>query len=506
MSINQVLSPSTTRVDINGNPGIAVIRDYQHAARIFVDGNYALSPKYDFLFYVEFVFDPTISQVDAQSNQELGMIVKSVDLPKFTIDLKSHNAYNRKNISQHKISYDPVSIVFHDDQADVVKNFWYDYYSFYFRDSDYTEPAYQTGHKYQPRPAFDWGFTPKPTPKPNSSGQQSIYQYIQAIRIYSLYQKKFSEYELINPSIASFRHGNHANGTSGTLDNTMTVQYEAVKYFSGYTTTSTVGGYIDLHYDNFISPLLNDNYVAANLISDRTNNGNPYLATPNVTDLAVGKQTAGVVSAAGATTPTSATASPQNAQSGAGTAVQTASTQGLSTLGIVAPVALAAGLPIGGALIVGAATRGVATGVTNAINNVASGVLAPSYGANAIAGLALSAALGNPRQVLTTAENMLTRAATGYASTAVTQLTNYVTNTGKSLVASGLDNLNSSVGSSLFNPGTTLTQGIASAAGDLWTNITGTGVQQGVTQNLFGGGLPTQINLPLPTTFGIYSS
>jgi hypothetical protein len=242
MSINRYLTPA------DGTPAL---RDYRHAARIFTDDNFRLSPKYGFLFYVEFVFNPDISLVSNDSRKELGMIVKSCSLPKFSIDTKTHNAYNRKNIVTNKIAYDPVSITFHDDQSDTVKNFWYDYYSFFFRDPDYAESTYNAAHKYQSRSSFDWGYTPRPTV---GSGVQP-YQYIQSIKIYSLYQKNFSEYQLINPTITSFRHGDHANGDSNILENQMTVQFETVKYLTGYTTSNTVGGYVDLHYDNTPSPI-----------------------------------------------------------------------------------------------------------------------------------------------------------------------------------------------------------------------------------------------------------
>jgi len=44
-----------------------------------------------------------------------------------------------------------------------------------------------------------------------------------------LYQKNFSEYQLINPTITSFKHGDHQNGDSNLLENQMTVQFETVK-------------------------------------------------------------------------------------------------------------------------------------------------------------------------------------------------------------------------------------------------------------------------------------
>lgn len=247
MSINKYLTPS------DGNPAL---RDYRHAARIFTDDNFRLSPKYGFLFYVEFDFNPLITNISNTAAQELGMIVKSCTLPKFTIDTKTHNAYNRKNIVQNRIQYDPVNIAFHDDQADNVRNFWYDYYSFFFRDPDYADATYNSPHKYSTRPSFDWGYSPRPTVGYNNSNSAQPYQYIQAIRIYSLYQKNFSEYQLINPTITSFKHGDHANseGTS-LLGHEMTVQFETVKYLTGYTTSNTAGGYVDLHYDSTPSPL-----------------------------------------------------------------------------------------------------------------------------------------------------------------------------------------------------------------------------------------------------------
>ena len=127
---------TVTRPNPAGSPH-TVIKDYKHATRIFVDDNYSMSPKYGFVYYVVFELNPAIANIpNNQYAQELGMLVKSVTLPKFTIDTKTHNAYNRPNIVQNKIKYDPVSIMFHDDQGDRVRNFWYDYYSYFYRDPD----------------------------------------------------------------------------------------------------------------------------------------------------------------------------------------------------------------------------------------------------------------------------------------------------------------------------------------------------------------------------------
>ena len=105
------------------------IKDYQHAARIFIDDNYRLSPKYGFIFHVAFDLNTEITRVPRDQMLEMGMIVKSANLPKFTVENKVLNAYNRTNVVQNKIKYDPVTITFHDDSADLIRDFWYDYYS-----------------------------------------------------------------------------------------------------------------------------------------------------------------------------------------------------------------------------------------------------------------------------------------------------------------------------------------------------------------------------------------
>jgi hypothetical protein len=121
----------------------------------------------------------------------------------------------------------------------------------------------------------------------NSANAFQNYQYIQAIRIYSLYQKNFSEYELINPIITSFRHGEHNQSEGGgLLEHQMTVQFETVKYQTGYTTENTAANYanyIDLHYDNNISPLVS-NPDSVNLIE--TAAGTITRAPSTITDLA----------------------------------------------------------------------------------------------------------------------------------------------------------------------------------------------------------------------------
>jgi hypothetical protein len=468
MSINKFLQPSHTKATINDNTGTVTVRSYQHASRIFVDGNYRLSPKYGFLFYVEFDFDPLITNVSNISAQELGMIVKSVNLPKFSVETKIHNAYNRKNIVQNKINYDPVTITFHDDQADNVRNFWYDYYSFFYRDSDYADSTYNIISKYQERPSFDWGYSPRPVGSYNSANAYQSYQYIQAIRIYSLYQKNFSEYELINPTIQSFRHGEHQQGDNNLLEHQMTVQYESVKYQTGYTTTNTVGGYVDLHYDNTPSPIAPVN--GTDLVDN--GQGGVTKAPGSVLDLAnYNLQTAG-----GAVVP-----SPNGGALSAG--VSFGSIIGGAIVGSAGAATNAGGFSIpaigsmnsgmGGGNIIGqqlnaaavsVAGQSAATLANGVVGGIASGITqATGVNGGTVIGL-VAGAITNPAGTLRAVENMAvgyaTRTATSAINVAVSQASAKIGESISQTVSSSLGDLNASLGSSLFGEGTTFSAGL----------------------------------------------
>jgi hypothetical protein len=173
-----------------------------------------------------------------------------VQLPKFTVQTKTHNAYNRKTIQQEKIIYDPVTITFHDDSADIVRKFWYNYYSYYYRDSDYPIENFSDDSKYKQRQQQNWGYSPKTDLAGNIP-------FITSIRIYSLHQKRFSSYYLIRPMIQIFQHGQHEAGGYTPMEHSMTVNYESVLYDTGPVSNGTVMGFAEVHYDQTSSPLRN---------------------------------------------------------------------------------------------------------------------------------------------------------------------------------------------------------------------------------------------------------
>lgn len=242
------------------------IKDWQHASKLFVGDNFRLAPKMGYLFHVFFDINPdSISRIGEQEKIEAGLLAVTADLPKFSFDTKTMNSYNKPNIVQSKIKYEPLTITFHDDNADVVRALWVDYFNYYYRDTDGgltqktsdVSEKYTTPEKYIANRRFNnFGYAPRAYGAASAGDTQ---QYFKSIRIYSLHQKRFSEYILVNPIITSFQHGSHQQGSADTLQHSMTINYETVLYASGNVSEKTVSGFAKIHYDKSPSTLTPSN-------------------------------------------------------------------------------------------------------------------------------------------------------------------------------------------------------------------------------------------------------
>ena len=120
------------------------MKDYQHAARLYLDDSFRLSPKNKFLYHVVFNINPlaTGSAVSGAEKIELGMIVKRTDLPSYNFNVEPKNQYNYKNYVQTGITYLPVTITLHDDMGDVATAFWKSYYQHYIVDTNLGQTGY----------------------------------------------------------------------------------------------------------------------------------------------------------------------------------------------------------------------------------------------------------------------------------------------------------------------------------------------------------------------------
>lgn len=273
---------------LQGFFGADGLKDYSHAAKTFQSNGYELSPRYKFLFHVFFNINtgqiPSLQSAFGNSDvASVGLMVKSVQLPSYTVSVDTLNQYNRKRLVQNKIDYNPVQIVFNDDQGDLIRNMWYNYYSYYYKDpsqkyegvpvTNGTIGNLQTlsnGFGYNTRDIYDnsrqvndWGYIGEGYQDSSIfSGQNSNKPpFFRDIKIYGLSQKKFAAYVLINPLVTEWQHDtyDYSQG-NGVMTNTMNLRYETVKYYSGAIggaqPSNTVTGFADPeHYDTRRSAL-----------------------------------------------------------------------------------------------------------------------------------------------------------------------------------------------------------------------------------------------------------
>lgn len=250
---------------------------------------YRNHPRFPFEYYINFNLNDVGSARSFISNffipttfSQIAPLVKSVDMPSMKIDTVPMNQYNRKRLSQTKIAYDPVKIVFHDVADGKTLKFWEMYYRYYFGDG--TEPgknsAKQSQQKNKTYSVEDLvkNITPKLNPAianlpasvknlfqsnapsganlpTNTNGQksqlenivadaldnhhfgfnlpvvQNVRSLIQTIDIYQVHAGRFNQVTLVNPRIAAFTHDTLNYSTSDkTLELTFSIEYEYAYY------------------------------------------------------------------------------------------------------------------------------------------------------------------------------------------------------------------------------------------------------------------------------------
>ena len=274
---------------LRGFVGTNGLKDYSHASKTFRSNNYQLTPRTKYLFHC--YFNVNIGQIPALQGQfqnsdisSIGLMVKTADLPSFQITNETLNQYNRKRVVQTKINYAPVTITLHDDQSDLIRNLWYNYYTYYYKDPTYGYNnitnqngslgksatlqngfGYNIGDTYSGRQETDWGYIGEgytdSSPDTATGETPGKPRFFNDITIYGLAQKRFASYILINPIITDWKSDqyDYSQG-AGTMSHTLTIAYETVKYNSGVIggaapSTSVVGFADPAHYDTTKSKL-----------------------------------------------------------------------------------------------------------------------------------------------------------------------------------------------------------------------------------------------------------
>ena len=227
-----------------------ILGDFRHAARLFVDDNLRLAPKQKFQFHCIFSINTNALKSQNLSDRhrnEINMLVKSAELPKFAVSTETINQYNRKKVVQTKVDYQPVSIKFHDDNLGIVRTMWENYYAYYYADSisaklpgAYNRTAMLNSSQIRTPYGFD---------------NNSSYPFFNKITIYQMAKKYWNSYTLEHPLITTWSHDSLDYSGTSPSEQSMTLAYEAVYYETGRVGRNNPSGFGLEHYDTIPSPL-----------------------------------------------------------------------------------------------------------------------------------------------------------------------------------------------------------------------------------------------------------
>jgi len=224
--------------------------NWQHATRLFIDDTMRLAPRTKFMFYVRFELNKAAIRAPSFTNnhqEEVGLLVKTADLPKFSFDSVVKNQYNRKKIVYKQINYEPVNLTLHDDSAGIVNALWAIYYGYYIGDRQNPTAAYNE-NKYRPTKTLIDNFR-------YGMDNDITEPFFKSVSIFTMSRKRFLGYTLVNPRIKSWNHGTADYSASEFMESSMSLEYEAVRYSAGTVTFNNPKGFANLHYDAVPSPL-----------------------------------------------------------------------------------------------------------------------------------------------------------------------------------------------------------------------------------------------------------
>jgi len=203
------------------------IKDYRHASNLFTHDNFRLAPKFRYLYHCNIKLNRGIAGA-LLDQAEISFMVKTIELPSITFEVETNKQYNRKAYNLLGVDYAPISITFHDDNHNNVRNFLARIYQHYVNDGTKNNYSVRSGgkrHTYNERASdLTWGLD-------SSYAQSGGTNLIDEIQINSLSKGNATVYTLKNPVIASFSHGSHdVSDGAGPMESTIQVHYDAIVY------------------------------------------------------------------------------------------------------------------------------------------------------------------------------------------------------------------------------------------------------------------------------------
>lgn len=152
-------------------------------------------------------------------------LVKSVTMPSIGVETEAMNEYNRKRLSQSKLKFDPVDMVFHDTVSGSTLKIWQMYYQHYFADGRFnTKSAQSREAPLNPETINfeDFGY---------DLSQVEDFKYLfKSIEIFQISGGNFNKVTLYNPRIVDFKHDTMAYSSSDLVEISYTFEYEWAEY------------------------------------------------------------------------------------------------------------------------------------------------------------------------------------------------------------------------------------------------------------------------------------
>jgi hypothetical protein len=257
----------------DNNSRAGTLADYAHADALYVRNNMRLSPKTKFLYHVVIDVNPRAlaslgSTVQNLLNKrEFNLLVETVDLPRFSVDVDEKNQYNRKKLVQTRIRYEPVQMIFHDDMAGLTTLLWESYFRYYYQDPNYAtknsrgqpntavpQAYYNNTYRGEEANKFKYGL---------DNNRSNSVPFFNSISVYQLYSNnarpEHTAFTLINPLITNMSHDTMSQAENTFTKNTIRFNYEAVLYGRGRTAVDEPAGFADpAHYDLSIGTFSNN--------------------------------------------------------------------------------------------------------------------------------------------------------------------------------------------------------------------------------------------------------
>ena len=307
-------------------------RNSRHATHTYgLDNNllYNNHPRFPFEFYIQINLNNVGGAKKYISGfyntpmwEQVHPLVKMVEMPNIKIETIAKNQYNRKRISQSKINFEPVKMVFHDVADGKTLKFWEMYYRYYFGDGN--EPGVNIAREVdnsatmENQRAIDLiqqvsaGAGPinaaitgeRNTTNTSMVGDKrnlmnitkntldnhlfgynlskvgNIKNLISSIDIYQIHAGRFNQVTLVNPRISAFSHDTlNYSESSKTLEISLTFEYE----YAYYTIQNMQLGGNETHNSSSLEPFSNGQQLEIPAISftatlnDYVESNNPIL-------------------------------------------------------------------------------------------------------------------------------------------------------------------------------------------------------------------------------------